>query len=609
MAKDNYEFGSASKPPVRGAHAHRHGGLVEKPKDFKGSMGKLIKYSKKFIPIVVVSILLAVLGTALSLAVPQQISKITDVIEVGLVGAIDFSLLKNLALILLMVLAFSFIFSYSQAFIMASVTQNVEKNLRRDMSEKINRLPLKYYDNTTYGDVLSRITNDVDTLGRTMQQSLPQLISGVILLVGSTVLMFTTNWILALVGIFSSIIGFFFVVLIMKKSQKYFRAQQRELGKINGQIEEVFAGHQTVKLYNGENNEKKKFQETNEKLREVGQKAQFISSLMQPIMAFVGNLGYVAVCVVGGALAFSGVIKFSVIVAFMMYVRMFSQPLSTLAQAFNQLQSTAAASERVFEFLEESEMSVEYDGVTLKNIKGNIDFENVKFSYVEGKPIVKGFSANIKAGQKIAIVGPTGAGKTTLVNLLMRFYEVDSGDIKIDGVPVSNLTRSNIHDLFGMVLQDTWLFEGTILDNIVYSKKGVSLETVKSVCKEIGIHHFIKNLKDGYNTVLNAESSLSQGQKQLITIARAMIENAPMIILDEATSSIDTRTEQQIQRAMDKVTKGRTSFIIAHRLSTIKNADVIFVMKGGDILENGSHQELMAKGGFYYELYNSQFTN
>ncbi|MFA6867607.1 MAG: ABC transporter ATP-binding protein, partial [Clostridia bacterium] len=502
------------------------------------------------------------------------------------------------------------ILSYLQGFIMATITQKITYKMRADISTKINRLPLKYFDSTSYGNVLSRVTNDVDTIGTTMNSSLVNLIGAITLFFGSLIMMFVTNWILAFAAIGATVIGFSLMMVIIKNSQKHFSQQQKQLGIINGHIEEIYAGHNIVKAYNGEKEARIIFSKTNTLLYKSAWKSQFMSGLMMPIMGFIGNLGFVAVCVVGGVLAFNGNISFGVIVAFMVYIRLFSQPLNQIAQAATNLQSTAAASERVFDFIGEEEMSDESDKKYLmdaNNVKGNVEFKNVTFGYNKDKIIIHNFSALAEAGHKIAIVGPTGAGKTTMVNLLMRFYEVDSGEIIIDGIPINEMTRQNIHDMFCMVLQDTWLFEGTIKENIIYSKQNISDQQVVDACKAVGIHHFILTLPNGYDTVLNDNANLSAGQKQLITIARAMIENAPMLILDEATSSVDTRTEVLIQEAMDKLTVGRTSFIIAHRLSTIKNADLILVMKDGDIVESGNHNNLIEKNGFYADIYNSQF--
>lgn len=580
----------------------------EKPKDFANSIKRLLSYCKSFMPMIVTAVVLAVLGTAFNIIGPGKISEITQLIMDGMSTTIDIAAVTDIAILLAVLYGLGFALNYAQGFIMATVTQRVSKNLRTDISRKINRLPLKYFDDTSYGNVLSRVTNDVDTIGQSLNQSFGALITGIVSIAGSLFMMIYTNWIMALSAVASTLIGFVFMMLIISRSQKYFSAQQEELGRLNGHIEETYSGHAVVRAYNGESEARSKFHATNNKLYDSAWKSQFMSGLMQPLMSFVGNLGYVVVCVVGAALALNGTISFAVIVAFMIYIRLFTQPLSQLAQAFTSLQSTAAASERVFDLLAEEELESE-DGKAgnLTEVRGEVTFENVRFGYNEDKTVINDFSAKAGAGQKIAIVGPTGAGKTTIVNLLMRFYELGGGEIKIDGVPISSLTRENVHNLFCMVLQDTWLFEGTIKENIIYSKKDVTDEQVVQACKAVGVHNFIKTLPQGYDTVLSDNASLSAGQKQLITIARAMVADAPLLILDEATSSVDTRTEILIQNAMDKLMAGRTSFVIAHRLSTIKNADLILVMKEGDIIESGKHEELLAKGGFYAELYNSQF--
>ncbi len=592
-------------------------GPVEKPKSFQATMKKLIRYCKNYLPTIVIALVAAAAGTVLQIIGPDRLKDLTNEIGKGLPamvkgvpvsGSIDLEAVAAIAWVLVFFYAGSMLLNFLQSLIMATVTQRISKKMRTDISQKINRLPLKYFDRVSYGDVLSRVTNDVDTIGQTLNQSIGTLVTSVTMFIGSLIMMFYNNWILALTAVGSSIFGFVLMMVIMSKSQKYFSAQQKALGTINGQIEEIYTGHNVVKVYNGSREAKKSFGETNDRLCNSAWKAQFLSGLMMPLMGFVGNLGYVAVCVTGAVLAKNGTITFGVIVAFMMYIRLFTQPLSQMAQAFNSLQGTAAAGERVFEFLEEQELEEEsHKNKRLENIRGDVEFKHVKFGYLPDKTIIHDFSAKIKAGQKVAIVGPTGAGKTTMVNLLMRFYEIESGEILLDGTPISQVTRENVHEQFSMVLQDTWLFEGTIRENIVYGKQGVSDEQVIAACKASGLHHFIKTLPDGYNTVLNSKASLSEGQKQLITIARAMIQNAPLLILDEATSSVDTRTERIVQKAMDKLTQGRTSFVIAHRLSTIKNADLILVMKDGDIIESGSHNVLLEKGGFYAELYNSQF--
>ena len=523
--------------------------------------------------------------------------------------SVDTDRILVIALTLVAFYALSYILSAAQSWIMATITQRISKQMRSDISHKINRLPMWFYNRTTTGDVLSRVTNDVDMIGQSLNQSIGNLLTAVILFVGSLFMMLITNGWMTLTAVAASLIGFAVMTAIMSRSQKYFTRQQRHLGEINGHIEEIYAGHTVVKAYNGEDAAQKTFDEMNTKLCDSGFKAQCLSGLMMPIMNFIGNLGYVAVCVVGGALALNGKIGFGVIVAFMMYVRYFTQPLSQIAQSVQSLQSAAAAGERVFEFLEAEEMENEDGKLSdIGKVSGNVEFDHVKFGYEDSdKIVIHDFSASAKPGQKIAIVGPTGAGKTTMVNLLMRFHELKSGEIRIDGIPTSKMKRETVHSQFCMVLQDTWLFEGTVRENLVYCTEGVSDQKMQEACRAVGLDHFIRTLPHGYDTVLNDQVNLSQGQKQQLTIARAMIADKPMLILDEATSSVDTRTEQQIQSAMDKLMENRTSFVIAHRLSTIKNSDLILVLKDGDIIESGTHEELLNKGGFYAELYNSQF--
>lgn len=518
--------------------------------------------------------------------------------------------LKTIMIFLGIIYIISAMFNYIQALIMTTISNKFAYKLRTSVSNKINKLPLKYFDSHETGDVLSRITNDIDTIAQNLNNSLATLVSSLTLFLGSIIMMFITNWIMALTAIIASLIGFSFMGKILSKSQKYFSENQKSLGELNGYIEEIYSGHTVVKANNGTTEAKEKFEELNNNLFEAKRKSIFLSGTMQPLMGFVGNFGYVAVCIVGAILALNNYISFGVIVAFMIYVRLFTNPLSQIAQVTTNLQSTAAASERVFEFLDEKEMTDESNLVTKldKNkVEGNIEFKNVKFGYNKDKVIINNFNASASSGQKIAIVGPTGAGKTTMVNLLMKFYEINSGDIIIDGISTSKLTRENIHELFIMVLQDTWLFEGTIRDNIKFNKTNITDEQIWDALKTVGVDHFVHTLPGGLDYVLTDNESISQGQKQLLTIARGMIENAPFLILDEATSNVDTRTEELVQKAMDKLTKGRTSFIIAHRLSTIKNADMILVMKNGDIVEMGNHEKLMELGGFYYDLYNSQF--
>ncbi|MDR2044936.1 MAG: ABC transporter ATP-binding protein/permease [Clostridium sp.] len=593
------------------------GGIVEKPKNFKATWGRLIVYCKNDMPTVIIALVLAAAGMVLQIVGPDQLKKITSEIMKGLpamvngqptAGAIDFEAVKNIAFLLVGLYAASAVLSFIQGYMMATVTQKISRNLRTDISRKINRLPLKYFDQVSYGDVLSRVTNDVDTIGTTTNQSVGGIVTAVTMFFGSAIMMFYNNWLMALTAIGANIIGFALLSVIMMKSQKYFVRQQNDLGAANGHVEEIYSGHNVVKAYNGGKEAKRVFEEINQSLFVSGWKSQFMSGMMMPLMNFIGNFGYVSVCVVGAALTMNGTVSFAVIVAFMIYIRLFTQPLSQIAQAFQNLQRTAAASERVFGFLDEEEMAGEDQKARqLTDVRGNVEFRHVKFGYTPDQTVIHDFSAAIRAGQKVAIVGPTGAGKTTMVNLLMRFYELDGGEILLDGVPVSQTPRANVHEQFGMVLQDAWLFEGTIRENIVYCRQGVTDEQVADACKAVGLHHFIRTLPYGYDTPLNDKANLSQGQKQLVTIARTILQDAPMLILDEATSSVDTRTELLIQEAMDKLTQGRTSFIIAHRLSTIKNADLILVMKDGDIIESGTHKELLGQGGFYADLYHSQF--
>jgi ATP-binding cassette subfamily B protein len=612
MSKNEYKIGDAkTAAPQHGGMGGRPGMMStgEKAKDFKSTLTKLIGYCKPQLPAIVVALICAIVSAILVVVGPNKLSAVTDLITKGMMTGIDLNAVGTIGITLAVIYGFSLLLAYSQGFIMATVTQRITRTLRSDVSSKINRLPISYYNRTSYGDILSRVTNDVDTIGQTMNQSLGMIVSSATQFVGSLVMMLITNAVMTLAAVVATLVGFALMMIIMKKSQKYFYNQQKHLGAMNGHVEEIYAGHNVVKLYNGEREAKEEFDQINSKLCNSAFMSQLLSGLMMPLMTFIGNFGYVAVCVVGAILAINGTISFGVIVAFMIYIRLFTQPLSQLAQAMTSLQSTAAASERVFEFLEEKEMADEsYKTKQLTNIKGEVEFRDVRFGYEDSDvTVIHDFSAVAKPGQKVAIVGPTGAGKTTIVNLLMRFNEIQGGEILIDGTPISEITRENVHELFCMVLQDTWLFEGTIRENVVYCKEGVSDAEVVKACKAVGIHHFIKTLPHGYDTVLSDESSLSAGQKQQLTIARAMIKNSPMLILDEATSSVDTRTELQIQKAMDKLMEGRTSFVIAHRLSTIRNADIILVMKDGDIIESGSHLELLAKGGFYAELYNSQF--
>lgn len=610
----NKKFEKENARPMRrmpGGPGHGPGGPGggEKAKNFVGIWKKLLNYSKKYHAAIIIALICAIGGTVLTILGPDKLSQMTNLIKDGLLTGIDLEGVAKIGFLLVAFYAMSFIFSSTQSFIMSTVTQRISKRLRGDISCKINRLPMWYYNKTTTGDILSRVTNDVDTIAQSFNMSISTLVSAITLLVGSLIMMIKTNIIMTLTAVLSTIIGLFIMMFIMGHSQKYFTRQQKHLGEINGHIEEMYSGHTVVKAYNGEANSKRIFDEMNGKLRESGFRAQCLSGLMMPIMSFIGNFGYVAVCVVGALLTMNGKISFGVIVAFMMYVRYFTQPLSQIAQAMQSLQSAGAAGERVFEFLEAEEMSDESSkNTSLENIRGEVEFKHVKFGYEDSdRVIIHDFSAKALPGQKIAIVGPTGAGKTTLVNLLMRFHEIQSGEILIDGVSTNSLKRENVHSLFCMVLQDTWLFEGTVRENLIYCTENVNDEKMKEACRAVGLDHFIRTLPHGYDTVLNDQVSLSQGQKQQLTIARAMIADKPMLILDEATSSVDTRTELVIQNAMDALMKDRTSFVIAHRLSTIKNADLILVLKDGDIIESGTHDELLNKKGFYADLYNSQF--
>ena len=582
----------------------------EKAKDFKGAISRLYKELDKYRIKIVIALILAMLGAIIGITAPNVLSKLTDKISVGLLGQMDIDGVKRISIILGIMYVGNSLFIFIQNILMADVSNKFAKDLRTSISEKINKLPLRYYDLHSKGDILSRVTNDVDTIAQSMNQSLATLVTSITLFLGSIIMMFYTSWIMALTAILASVIGFILMFIILGKSQKYFSARQTELGKLNGHIEEIYSSLSVVKVYNGEAEANQKFDKLNESVYDANLKSQFLSGLMQPIMGFIGNFSYVAVCIVGAILTMNNIITFGVIVAFMVYVRLFTNPLSQLAQSLTSMQSTAAASERVFEFVDEKEMADESSftkRLEKENVKGKIEFKNVVFQYDNNdKPTIKNFSMIAKSGEKVAIVGPTGAGKTTLVNLLMKFYDIDSGDIRIDDVSTKELTRENIHDLFTMVLQDTWLFDGTIKENIAYNNN-ITDEQIIEVCKTVGLDHFIRTLPNGYDAVLTENESVSAGQKQLLTIARGILQNAPFLILDEATSNVDTRTEELVQQAMDKLTKGKTSFIIAHRLSTIKNADLILVINNGNIVEQGNHEQLMAKQGAYAELYNSQF--
>ena len=646
----------------------RGNGNIEKSKDFKGTLIKTFNNLGKWKYVLIFALGMATLSAILALVAPNKLSDLTDEITLGITPNITENIIKdimtsddvamedkmalqslladledsgkelddilleldnlpdsiysiikpkmnmvkikNMALVLAIIYILSSIFSYIESILTTIIANKYAYKLRRDISKKINKLPLRYFDSHETGDVLSRVTNDIDTVSQTMNNTIASLVSSITLLIGSIIMMFVTNWQMALTAIISSLFGFMFMAIILSKSQRYFTQRQVELGNLNAHIEEIYSGHSVVKVYNADIEAMEEFDKLNKNLYVCNKKSQFLSGIMQPLMGFIGNFSYLAVCVIGAILVSQDIITFGVIVAFMIYVRLFTNPLTRIAQSMTQLQSMTAAGERVFEFLEETEMPDESNLVKKldrESVKGEIVFKDVKFGYDKNRTIIKNFNAMVKPGQKIAIVGPTGAGKTTLVNLLMKFYDINDGDIIIDGVSTKNLTRENIHDLFIMVLQDTWLFEGTIRDNLKFNKKNVTDEEIMKVCKTVGVDHFIKTLPGGLDANVGDNDTISQGQKQLLTIARGMIENAPFLILDEATSNVDTRTEELVQKAMDKLTSGRTSFIIAHRLSTIKNADLILVMKDGNIIEQGSHDILLKKNGFYAELYNSQF--
>ena len=577
---------------------------------FAKNMGKLLKYCKKYWGWLIFSLLLGVVGIVAQIILPDKLKEITTLISQGIVsGTTDISAVTKICIIMVVLIGLGAIFTYFQQYIATVTTQKIVKGFRKDISKKINRLPLKYFDNHLHGNVLSVVTNDVDTIGQSLNEGLGTLFGSVLLLGGVLIMMFVTDWILAFTVIGTAIIGMLVSLIFLSKSQKYFNQNQQNMGELNAHIEEAYSGHGVVRLYNAERQKADEFDKVSKKLFNSGWKSQFISGVMGPVMAFVGNLTYVTVCIVGAALASTrGVQYIAVIVAFMLYARFFSRPLSSIAQSLTSLQSASAASKRVFEFLESEELPDDSETTEkLPQVQGNVSFEHVHFGYTPEKIIIKDFSIDVKAGQKVAIVGPTGAGKTTLVNLLMRFYELNSGEIKIDGISTKEMKREEVHSLFGMVLQDTWLFEGTIRENLQFNCEDVTEEQLDRVCQAVGIDHYIKTLPNGYDTVVDDSIKMSAGQKQLLTIARTMLQRCPMIILDEATSSVDTRTEILLQRAMDKIMEGRTSFIIAHRLSTIKNADIILVLKDGDVVEKGNHEELLAKGGAYAELYNSQF--
>jgi len=611
--------------PVRQGRAGMGGGMHGmrglmggKAKNFKKAWGNLFKFARRYYVWVFIAIAFAIASAVIQVIGPDRLGRLTNsVFDMATASALGMptdpfmTSVVNIGTLLVILYAIMFVLGYLQQFIMATVIQRLSKRLRTRIADKFNSLPLKYFDKNSTGDVLSRITNDTDMLSTSLNQSTVTLVAAVTVLIGSIIMMFTLNWIMALVAVVSSFGGFLMMGRIMKFSQKHFIAQQQKLGALNGYVEEYYTGANIVKVCNANKQVNATAQQLGNELYQSAWKSQFFSGLMQPIMGFVSNFSYLAIAVAGGILVFnpnSGV-DIGVMTSFLIYVRIFTQPMSQIAQAMTNLQSAAAASERVFDLLEEKEMEDESAITkTLETVKGNVKLDNIKFGYDPDRLIIKGFSADIKAGSKVAIVGPTGAGKTTIVNLLMKFYKTDSGDISIDGVPINELKRDNVHRLFSMVLQDTWLFEGTVRENLAYNVPDVTNDQLDAACSAAGIDHFIKTLPQGYDTVLNEQASMSNGQKQLLTIARAMIKNSSLLILDEATSSVDTRTEVLIQNAMDNLTKGRTSFVIAHRLSTIKNADIIFYLKDGDVVESGSHNQLIAKKGFYADLYNSQFT-
>jgi hypothetical protein len=601
--------GMPARGPMRGAGAAMSD---SKPKEFKKSIAKLGKYLKAYWIGIIVALVFAVLGTVLSIFAPKILQLIgNEIVEaLGANVPIDMARVGAIAVWMIVLYVASALFNFIQSIVMSVISVNISRRMRNDLSDKINRLPLSYFDRQSFGDILSRVTNDVDLIGQTLNQSLSQLVSSFTLIVGIIIMMFTISWQLTLVELVSVPVSFLLVMIIVKISQKHFRRQQNALGDINGIVEEIYSSHNVVKVFNGQEKAEREFEEINKVMASSALKGQFLSGMMMPVMNTVANISYVLVCLVGGMMAIKNndVLFITSIVAFISYVRSFNQPIEQLATVTNTLQSTAAASERVFDFLEQPEQAPDTGNKSIPDFKGNVEFRHVNFGYTPEKQIIFDFNCKVEAGQKIAIVGPTGAGKTTLVNLLMRFYETDSGEILIDGVSTKDMTREYVRGLFGMVLQDSWLFEGTIRENICYGNEGTSEEAMIEACKAANVHHFIMSLPGGYNMVLNEEANISQGQRQLLTIARAMVDNAPMLILDEATSSVDTRTEQNIQEAMDRLMKGRTSFVIAHRLSTIKNADLILVMKNGNIIEQGNHEQLMAQGGFYSELYNSQFS-
>ena len=583
----------------------------EKPASFGGVWKKIFQYMGRYRYAFYAAIAMSIVGTALSLIGPNKISDLTDVIKDGLApgSTIDMEAVASIGTFLVILYAVSAMLLLVQNILMSTITQKTAGRLRDNISEKVNKVPLGFFDKSSTGDLMSRVTNDADSMGQSMNQGLGMMISSLVLVLGSLVMMFVTNAIMAVTAVLCTVLGLVLMVVMVKLSQKHFNRQQEYLGGINGHVSETYSSHVVVKAFGGEEEATEEFDEINNNLTRSAFLAQYISGTMMPITGFIGNLGYVMVCIVGAVLVIDGTATIGTIVAFMIYIRLFTQPLGQMAQALNSMQNVAAGAERVFGFLEEEELSVENPDNHMKKARGHVEFRDVHFGYVPGKEIIKGFSAEIMPGQKVAIVGPTGAGKTTIVNLLMRFYDVDSGSILIDGVPISSMSRENVHEQFCMVLQDAWLFEGSVKENIVYNREGITDEQVRNACEAVGLDRFIRSLPDGYDTVLGEMAELSAGQKQQMVIARAMIDDSPMLIFDEATSSVDTRTEKTIQESLDRLSSDRTSFVIAHRLSTIRNSDLILVMKDGNVIEQGDHDALMAKGGFYSDLYNSQFEN
>lgn len=585
---------------------------MRKNKDggIRTAVPRLSEYLHGDIGVVILALVLAALSAVMTIIGPNKIGDMATIMSDGLLGGIDLGKIAKIGIFLAAIYLLSALFGFVQHYIMAVVTLKMSYRMRGELSEKINRVPQKYFNTHTQGDILSRMTNDVSTLQQGLTNSLPTIISAATQFVGCLIMMFATQWRLALISLAVTFVGMGLVVLIMSRSQRFFAARQKSLGELNGFVEEMYSGHEVVRISRAERKVLSHFDSLNAAVYDANWRSQFLSGVMQPLMNIIGNIAYVAVCVVGSILAMNGTIEFGVIVSFILYVRLFTTPLTQIAQGMTNMQTASASAHRIFDFLESEEMADESEKTAkLPEIHGKVSFEHVRFSYPDtpDKVIIKDFSAEVHPGQKVAIVGPTGAGKTTMVNLLMRFYEICSGEIKIDGVPITELTREKVHELFSMVLQDTWLFEGTVRENLVYNMQGITDEQLEQVCRACGLDKFVHSLPNGFDTVLSESASISAGQKQLLTIARAMLQNAPMLILDEATSSVDTRTELIIQRAMDELTKGRTSFVIAHRLSTIKNSDLILVMKDGDVIESGTHNELMERGGFYAELYNSQF--